>query len=108
MPDKSQVLQTRVLKSKTESLRLNFGTWRTTNLKKYKSDDEEQREERSDDDEQREEQSDDEEQMNDLTTKNKDEMERKNAGRLESSNLHEKERWTNSEDCKEEEVKLES
>ena len=46
--------------------------------------------------------------MNDLTTKNKDEMERKNAGRLESSNLHEKERWTNSEDCKEEEVKLES
>ena len=43
----------------------------------------------------------------DLTTKNKHEVERKNAGRLESSDLHE-ECWTNSEDCDDEEVKLDS
>ena len=48
------------------------------------------------------ERSDDEEQMNDLTTKNRDEVERKSAGQLESSDLHEEERWTNLEECEEE------
>ena len=75
MPDRSRVLEARVRKSKIESLRLDFDTWRTTDLKNrknnlttmnpiwlttknrgtiwQKSNDEEQRNDLTDDEEQR-------------------------------------------------------
>ena len=90
MSHRSQVLKTRVLKRKTEYLRLDFGTSTTTELKKeptiWRRRTDLKKNQWFDDEEpmiwrRREERFDDEELRNDLTTKNNDEEQRKNKSK---------------------------
>ena len=91
--------RSRDLKSKTKSLRLNFGTWRRTDLKKnQQSDDEEQRNNKSEWVIGWSERFDNEKLSNDLTTKNRDKEQRKNRsewaiGRSDSNLKELKRSW---------------
>ena len=90
MPDRSRVLESRVLKSKIESLSLDFDTWRMTFLKNRKNDLTTKNPiwlttknrgtiwQKSNDEEQRNDLTDDEEQRNDLM-----EEQRKNQEELD-------------------------
>ena len=95
MSHRSRVLKTRVLKSKSESLRLDFGTWRTPEPKKNRRwrTEEEQTWRRTNDLTAKNQRFDDEEQRNDLTTKNSDKEQRKNRSEWvigrSKSDLHE-------------------